>query len=116
MGEFVMPGYLNEYQRKAVLDKSSACLVNANVGSGKTTVLTVKIRYLHESADISYRDMVVLTFTNKAANEIKERLAASEEAPICLICGISAPFTAWRCSFCGRSCLWGSWAILLISR
>ena len=80
MGEFVMPGYLNEYQRKAVLDKSSACLVNANVGSGKTTVLTVKIRYLHESADISYRDMVVLTFTNKAANEIKERLAASEEA------------------------------------
>lgn len=49
-------------------------------GSGKTTVLTVKIRYLHESADISYRDMVVLTFTNKAANEIKERLAASEEA------------------------------------
>lgn len=42
MGEFVMPGYLNEYQRKAVLDKSSACLVNANVGSGKTTVLTVK--------------------------------------------------------------------------
>lgn len=32
MGEFVMPGYLNEYQRKAVLDKSSACLVNANVG------------------------------------------------------------------------------------
>ena len=34
MGEFVMPGYLNEYQRKAVLDKSSACLVNANVGSG----------------------------------------------------------------------------------
>ena len=60
--------------------KSSACLVNANVGSSKTTVLTVKIRYLHESADISYRDMVVFTLTNKAANEIKERLAASEEA------------------------------------
>lgn len=80
MGEFVMPGYLNEYQRKAVLDKSGACLVKANVGSGKTTVLTTKIKYLHEAADISYRDMVVLTFTNKAANEIRERLAASEEA------------------------------------
>ena len=80
MGEFVMPAFLNEYQKKAVLDDSSACLVNANVGSGKTTVLTVKIRYLHEIAHISYRDMVVLTFTNKAAKEIRDRLAASEEA------------------------------------
>lgn len=82
MGEFVMPAFLNEYQKKAVLDDSSACLVNANVGSGKTTVLTVKIRYLHETAHISYRDMVVLTFTNKAAKEIRDRLAASEEASL----------------------------------
>lgn len=82
MGEFVMPVFLNEYQKKAVLDDSSACLVNANVGSGKTTVLTVKIRYLHETAHISYRDMVVLTFTNKAAKEIRDRLAASEEASL----------------------------------
>lgn len=82
MGEFVMPVFLNEYQKKAVLDDSSACLVNANVGSGKTTVLTVKIRYIHETAHISYRDMVVLTFTNKAAKEIRDRLAASEEASL----------------------------------
>ena len=38
---------LNEYQKEAVLDESDACIVNANVGSGKTTVLIAKILYLH---------------------------------------------------------------------
>ncbi|MFT8349822.1 ATP-dependent helicase [Clostridium saccharoperbutylacetonicum] len=65
---------LNEYQREAVLDESDACVVNANVGSGKTTVLISKIIYLHYAKNISYKDMIVLTFTNKAANEIRERL------------------------------------------
>lgn len=65
---------LNEYQKEAVLDESDACIVNANVGSGKTTVLISKIIYLHYAKKISYKDMIVLTFTNKAANEIKERL------------------------------------------
>ena len=69
---------LNEYQRNAVLDESNACLVNANVGSGKTTVLITKILYLHENKQIPYQDMVVLTFTNKAADEIKERLLERE--------------------------------------
>ena len=36
---------LNEYQKAAVLDESPVCLVRANVGSGKTTVLIEKIRY-----------------------------------------------------------------------
>ena len=69
---------LNEYQKEAVLDESNACVVNANVGSGKTTVLISKILYLHHVKNVSYRDMIVLTFTNKAANEIKERLINSE--------------------------------------
>ncbi|GEA30787.1 ATP-dependent helicase [Clostridium diolis] len=71
---------LNEYQREAVLDESNACVVNANVGSGKTTVLISKIVYLHYAKNISYKDMIVLTFTNKAANEIKERLMVSDES------------------------------------
>ena len=71
---------LNEYQKEAVLDESDACVVNANVGSGKTTVLISKIMYLHYVKNISYRDMIVLTFTNKAANEIKERLIGSEDS------------------------------------
>ena len=69
---------LNEYQKAAVLDESSACLVNANVGSGKTTVLITKVMYLHYEKQIPYEQMVVLTFTNKAADEIKERLYALE--------------------------------------
>lgn len=70
--------HLNEYQKAAVLDESNACLVNANVGSGKTTVLITKVMYLHYEKQIPYEQMVVLTFTNKAADEIKERLYALE--------------------------------------
>lgn len=65
---------LNEFQREAVLDNSDACIVNANVGSGKTTVLITKIIYLHYEKQVPYEDMIVLTFTNKAALEIKTRL------------------------------------------
>ncbi|GFP76988.1 ATP-dependent helicase [Clostridium fungisolvens] len=71
---------LNEYQKEAVLDESDACIVKANVGSGKTTVLISKIIYLHYDKNISYKDMIVLTFTNKAANEIKERLLALDDS------------------------------------
>lgn len=67
---------LNEYQVIAVQNNSRACLVNANVGSGKTTVLTTKILYLHQKG-IAFTDMVVLTFTNKAANEIKDRIRST---------------------------------------
>lgn len=70
---------LNEYQREAVEDESKACLVKANVGSGKTTVLVTKIRYLHEYKHVPYEKMVVLTFTNKAADEIRERLCGTDE-------------------------------------
>ncbi|MFT8314401.1 MAG: ATP-dependent helicase [Clostridium sp.] len=71
---------LNQYQKEAVLDESDACIVNANVGSGKTTVLISKIIYLHYAKKVSYKDMIVLAFTNKAANEIKERLIASDNS------------------------------------
>lgn len=73
-----MKSQLNEYQRAAVLDDHPACLVNANVGSGKTTVLIEKILYLHRTKGVPYHKMVVLTFTNKAADEIKARLLLEE--------------------------------------
>lgn len=65
---------LNAYQREAVINDEKACLVKANVGSGKTTVLIAKILYLHVVKRVSYHNMVVLTFTNRAADEIRERL------------------------------------------
>ena len=70
--------HLNEYQRAAVLDESPACVVNANVGSGKTTVLIEKILYLHLERQVPLEQMVVLTFTNKAADEITERLLQTQ--------------------------------------
>lgn len=71
---------LNPYQTAAVLDESRACVVNANVGSGKTTVLIEKIRYLHEEKGVPLSEMAVLTFTNKAADEIRERLFGGPNA------------------------------------
>jgi DNA helicase-2/ATP-dependent DNA helicase PcrA len=65
---------LNEYQKAAVLDNSKALLVNAHVGSGKTTVLINKIMYLHFVKGVALQSMAVLTFTNKAAQEIKDRI------------------------------------------
>jgi len=65
---------LNDYQKEAVFDESRALLLNAHVGSGKTTVLIAKVLYLSVVKNVDFQDMVVLTFTNKAANEIKERI------------------------------------------
>lgn len=62
---------LNDYQKEAVFDESRALLLNAHVGSGKTTVLIAKVLYLSVVKNVDFQDMVVLTFTNKAANEIK---------------------------------------------
>ena len=70
--------WLNSYQMDAVTDDSQACIVNANVGSGKTTVLIAKILYLHYEKKIPLEQMVVLTFTNEAAGEIVERLKKKE--------------------------------------
>lgn len=65
---------LNEYQKAAVFDHSKALMVNAHVGSGKTTVLINKIMYLHFVKGVALHSMAVLTFTNKAAQEIKDRV------------------------------------------
>ncbi|MEI6100787.1 MAG: ATP-dependent helicase [Eubacteriales bacterium] len=64
---------LNVHQKQAVLDDSHCALVNAVVGSGKTTVLTAKVLYLRHR-QVPLTEMAVITFTNKAADEIRERL------------------------------------------
>ncbi|PTN09748.1 ATP-dependent helicase [Mangrovibacterium marinum] len=65
---------LNRHQRHAVFHPAQRAILSAMVGSGKTTVLIAKIFYLHFVAHIPFEQMVVLTFTNKAAREIKERI------------------------------------------
>ncbi len=66
---------LNRHQRHAVFHASKNTILAAMVGSGKTTVLIAKVFYLHFIKQVPFDQMVVLTFTNKAAREIKERIA-----------------------------------------
>lgn len=66
---------LNSRQRQAMLYIDGPCLVLAGAGSGKTSVITRKIAYLIKECDIPARHIAALTFTNKAAREMKDRVA-----------------------------------------
>ena len=76
---------LNENQKDAVLSKEKYLRIIAGAGSGKTRVLTMRIVHLIEDENVWPTKILAITFTNKAANEMKERvrnmLASQTSAP-----------------------------------
>lgn len=65
---------LDEDQRRVVLTDEDYCLVVAGAGAGKTTTVAAKVKYLVDRQHVDPKQILVISFTNKAVNELKQRI------------------------------------------
>jgi len=65
---------LDNEQRRAIIADEDYCLLIAGAGAGKTTTMAAKVKYLVEMKGVSPQDIVVISYTNKAIDELKERI------------------------------------------
>ena len=72
---------LDEDQRKVVLSDEDYSLVIAGAGAGKTTTIAAKVKYLVEKRNIDPKKILIISFTNKAVEELKERINTSLNMP-----------------------------------
>lgn len=71
----VDPGVLlDEEQRRAVLTDDDYCLLIAGAGAGKTTTMAAKVKYLVDKCGVCPEDIIVISYTNKAVDELRERI------------------------------------------
>jgi DNA helicase-4 len=72
---------LDEEQRRAVITDDNHCLLVAGAGAGKTTTMAAKVKYLVEKQKVNPKDIIVISYTNKAVNELKDRINKSLKIP-----------------------------------
>ncbi|HHY26723.1 MAG TPA: UvrD-helicase domain-containing protein [Desulfitobacterium dehalogenans] len=73
---------LDEEQRRAVVTDDDYCLLIAGAGAGKTTTMAAKVKYLVEKQGIDPQDIIVISYTNKAIDELKERINEKLKIPV----------------------------------
>lgn len=79
----VMKYPLDQQQRESIVKLEDNCLVISSAGSGKTSTSVGKIKYLVEKRNVSPNKILPLTYTRKAARELSERLALSDQGLCC---------------------------------
>lgn len=102
-----MSAQLNAPQREAIHYLNGPCLVLAGAGSGKTRVITQKIAYLVQKCELNPANVAAITFTNKAAKEMQERVAglmgsrAAQALTVCTFHALGVRLVRHEAKHCG---------------